>query len=356
MKMIKSLKLAALGIGLTCSATTLSAQKDPTMVSGYLMLDVADKQGQKALRCVLLGTNQDGFLFYKENIRSTRITKQRIASYPGIWLFEPRDVRDAKNLFEDRKYKEALEAFKAVQKKYNDFKYLSDSYFETAQYYEMECYRKLKDFKSLSDKLQVYRPDRLTRPGVIAQTKLYRMYDAVHKKDWPRLKTMCYDNVKDSGLTLNQRAQVAFCLGQAHEGLKENNDALNAYATAMTADFNRSESTVRESALRSLGIFAADKEVKIAMSLWKKSDEDKNSDGYRKLGEANALSRLYDVAGLGFGVALPAEYKEFQRFTTDAMALKLKKRAEKEAEADIDAAEEVGVDNKPKPKKEKRVK
>ncbi len=347
MKMIKSLKLAALGLGLTCSAATLSAQKDRTMLSSYLMLDVPDKQAKKALRCVLLGTNKEGFLFYKDNIRSAKIYKQKIKSYPGIWVFEPRDVRDAKNLFEDRNYKEALDAFKVIQKKYNDFKYLNDSYFEIAQYYEMECYRKLNDFKSLSKKLEVYRPDRLTRPGVVAQTKLYRMYDAVHKKDWGRLKTMCYDNVKDPSLTLSQRAQIAFCLGQAYEGLKEYNDALNAYATAMTSDFNRSESIVRESALRSLGIFATDEEVIVAMDLWKSADEDKNSAGYRKLGEANSLSRLYETAGLGFGQALPANYKKFQEFTTDEMALKLKERAEKETEDDIDAAAEIGVDNKP---------
>jgi N-acetylmuramic acid 6-phosphate (MurNAc-6-P) etherase len=151
------------------------------------------------------------------------------------------------------------------------------------------------------------------------------MYDAVHKKAWARLDTMCKDYSEDI-LTLGQRAQVAFCQGLAYEGLERDNDALNAYAMAMTADFTRSESIVRESALNSLRIFAADKEMKVAINLWKTPEEKKSSAGYRKLEEANALARLYDKAGLGSGVQLPAKYKKFQEYTSEAMLKKLAKR------------------------------
>jgi len=332
--MIQSLKVALIGLGLSCSASTLSAQ-ERTMISGILT-----DSNQKSQKVVLIGSNNKGFLFYKENPKSANTVRAKIDSYLGIWLFEPTDVRDAKNLFESRKYKEALNAFKKLQVTYGDFKYLNDSYYETAEYYEMECYRKLKDYKSLSAKLETYRPDRLTRPGIVAQRKLYRMYDAVEKKDWPRLQTMCDDNIQGVDLTLGQRAQIAYCLGLAYEGQKNTNDALNAYATAMTADFNRSEVIVRESALRSLGILTADEEVKVAMELWKTPDEDKNSNGYRKLGEANALARLYDTAGLGFGVALPADYKKLQSFTSDQTAERLKNREAKVLEEDIDEVEE----------------
>jgi hypothetical protein len=136
---------------------------------------------------------------------------------------------------------------------------------------------------------------------------------------------MCKDYIEDE-LTLGQRAQVTFCQGLAYEGLKRDNDALNAYATAMTVDFTRSEGIVREAALNSLRIFEADEDIKKAISLWGTREEKKSSAGYRKLKEANALARLYDKAGLGSGVQLPAKYKRFQEFTSEEMLKKLAKR------------------------------
>jgi len=319
MKMIQSLKFALLGVGLACVTPSLLAQEERTQISGYLMLAEGTP---KYLPVVLIGTNSRGLLFYKENPKAANIIRARIDKYPGIWLFEPKDVTAAKDLYESRKYKEALTAFKKLQVTYRDFKYLNDSYFETAEYYEMECYRKLKDYNSLSKRLETYRPDRLTRPGVVAQTKIYRLYDAIHKKDWSRLETLCDDYIKDPELTLSQRAQISYGFGLAYDGQKRYDDALNAFATAMN------------------------KEVQVAMRLWKTEDEETNSAGYRKLAEANALARLYDTAGLGFGVALPADYKKFQTFTTDQMAQRIKDREASKLQEDIDTVEEKGV--KPK--------
>ncbi len=289
------------------------------MVSGYLI-----KADGKYQRVLVMGSNNKGNIFYKEEENAVDTLRSPINDYSGIWLFEPKDFTAAKNLFEARKYLEAKDAFIALQERYKNYKYLDDSYFELSQFYEMECYRKLKDYETLATKLELYQPDRLTRPGQVQQTKLYRMYDAVHKKDWSRLDIMCKDYSEDI-LTLGQRAQVAFCQGLAYEGLKRDNDALNSYATAMTVDFTRSESIIREAALNSLRIFEADKEIKVAISLWGTPEEKKGSAGYRKLKEANALARLYDKAGLGSGVQLPAKYKKFQKFTSEEMLKKLAK-------------------------------
>ena len=338
--MIQSIKLAFLGLGLSYSSLSLNAQVERTQISGYLMLTEGTIKYKPV---VLVGTNPKGLLFYKDNPKATKIIKARIDKFPGVWLFEPKDVTAAKDLYESRKYKEALTAFKKLQVTYKDFKYLNDSYFETAEYYEMECYRKLKDYKALSERLETYRPDRLTRPGIVAQTKIYRLYDAIHKKDWSRLETLCDDYIKDPELRLSQRAQISFGYGLADQGQNRDNDALNAFATAMTADFNRSESIVRESALNSLAILAADEEVKLAMKLWKSKDENTNSVGYRKLAEANALARLYDTAGLGFGVALPTDLKKLQTFTSDEMAQRIKDREASLLQENIDEVEEKGV-------------
>ncbi|MGJ8655346.1 MAG: tetratricopeptide repeat protein [Akkermansiaceae bacterium] len=318
MKILKSITAAVTTLAL--SATMTNAQVEMPMVSGYLIKADASYE-----RVLVIGSNSAGNVFYKENANSVQTVKAPIDSFSGIWLFEPADFTAAKDLYEERKYQEAKDAFIALQERYKNYKYLEDSYYELSQFYEMECYRKLKDYETLAKKLELYAPDRLTRPGQVQQTKLYRMYDAVHKKDWSRLDSLCQDYIQDPMLTLGQRAQVSFCQGLAYEGLEQDNDALNAYATAMTADFTRSESIVRESALNSLRIFDADEEIKIAISLWGKPEEEKSSAGYRKLAEANALARLYDKAGLGAGVELPAKYKKFQKFTSEAMLEKLKK-------------------------------
>ena len=311
MKIIHLIKSSLFLIALSCSTTSLMAQEERQMISGYLM---EANGAQKPI--LLVGTNNKGLLFYKENLNA-KIQKSPITKFSAIWVFEPKDVTKAKNLYEARKYKQALVEFKKLQIIYKDFKQLDDNYIEIAKYYEMECYRKLKDYKALSDKLEKYSLAKLTHPVIIKQVKLYKMYDAVHKNDWANLQVMCEEFVKDIELTLNQRAQVSYCLGLAYEGQKQYDEALDAFATAMTADYNRSDSVVRESALKSLGIFAADKEVLAAMKLWKSDDENKYSEGYRKLSEANALARLYDTLGLGFGVSLPVDYKKFQSFKSD---------------------------------------
>ncbi len=307
-------------ITVTLSTFTLCsflAHADEPTVYGYII------KAEGTYEMVLvMGTNDTGKIFYKDNKNAVMTLKAPITDFSGIWLFEPKDVTAAKDLFEARKYTEAKDAFIALQGRYKNYKYLDDSYYEISQFYEMECYRHLKDYETLASKLELYEPDRLTRLGQVQQTKLYKMYDAVHKKDWRRLDMMCKENIKDT-LTLGQQAQVAFCQGLAYEGLEKNNDALNSYATAMTADFTRSEIIVRESALNSLRIFEADEEVKTAIGLWGTPEEKKNSAGYRKLQEANALARLYDKAGLGAGVELPAKFKKLQEFTTPEMKKKL---------------------------------
>ena len=318
MKILKSITASISVLGL--STMLSSAQKGDPMVSGYLI-----KADGAYERVLVMGSNKQGNVFYKENPNSVKTLRAPITGFSGIWLFEPADYTAAKNLFESFKYQEAKDAFIALQSRYKGYKYLDDSYFELSAFYEMECYRNLEDYETLAKKLELYKPDKLTRPWQVQQTKLYRMYDALHKKDWARLDSLCKDYVQDKGITLSQRAQIAFCQGVAYEGLEKDNDALNAYATAMTADFTRSESIVRNAALNSLRIFDKDKGVKVAKRLWKTDDEDKSSAGYRKLQEANALARLYDKAGLGGGVALPAKFKEFQKFTSDAMLKKMKK-------------------------------
>ncbi len=346
MNILKS--IAAAITTLVLGTLIVSGQAKKPYVSGYLI-----KDDGKYNRVLVSGSDSKRKLYYKENKKATVTKKASISSFSGIWLFEPKDVTEAKDLYEARKYKEAKDAFIDLQKRYKAFQFLDDNYVELSKFYEMECYRKLKDYKTLAKELELYKPSYLTRPGIIQQTKLYKMYDAVHKKDWKRLHTLCLEYV-DYPLSLGQRAQVAFCHGLAYEGLGKTNEALNAYATAMTSDFTRSESIVREAALNSLRIFNKDEEIHIAMRLWKTPDEEKNKSGYKKLTEANGLARLYEKAGLGSGVPLPSKYKKFQKYTSDETLKMLEKREARAQE--VQAAKKKDDKTKNKGKSEVKAK
>ena len=339
MKLIKSIT-ATVAIAAASSiafTSTAEAQAKPriykngaqiipnNVVSGVLITDDG-----RFLRCVVLGTNK-GRIFYKKKFNSAQTENKPITTFSGIFLFDPPAFAEAKQLFKDRKYKEALQLFQECQEYYKKFKGLENNFHDLSVFYSLECLRKLENYAEIEKTLELFISDKLTRPSHQTQMEIYKLWSAVNTKNWSRLKTLTLE-WKDKKVPIGIRAQIAFCEGLAHEGLGETSEALNAYAMAMTADFTKSDAIVRQAALNSLRIYANDEEVKTAMKVWKTEYEETNKPGYIKLGEANALARIYDKAGLGAGVELPAEYKQFQKYTSDAMLEQLEARADDEEE------------------------
>jgi len=330
MNIIKSIT-ASVAIAVTTSiAFTASAEAQVKrgafeipneVVSGVLIADDG-----AFLRCIVLGA-KGGKIFYKTNFNSAQTESKSLTMFSGVYFFDPPAFAEAKKLFRDRKYKEAIPKFEACKEYYKLFRELDNNFHDLAVYYQLECYRKLQDYAAIDKILELFISEKLTRPSHQTQMEVYKLWSAVNTKSWGRLKAMCLE-WRTKKVPIGVRAQIAFCEGLAHEGLGETSEALNAYAMAMTADFTKSDAIVRQAALNSLRIYAADEEVKTAMKVWKTEYEEKNKPGYIKLGEANALARIYDRAGLGAGVELPAEYKKFQTFTTDEMAARLKEKAE----------------------------
>jgi len=287
------------------------------------------------LRCIVLGT-RGGKIFYKANFNSAQTDSKPLTKFSGIFLFDPPAFAEAKTLFRDRKYTEALAKFKECKGFYEKFRELDNNFHDLSVFYMLECYRKLYDYASIDKELELFISDKLTRPSHQTQMEIYKLWSAVNTKNWARLKAMTLE-WREKKVPIGIRAQIAFCEGLAHEGLAETSEALNAYAMAMTADFTKSDSIVRQAALNSLRIYANDEEVKTAIKVWKTEYEEKNKPGYVKLSEANALARIYDKAGLGAGVELPAEYKKFQEFTSDETLERLK---EKDEAAKVESTEE----------------
>ncbi len=316
MKILKSIVGLAIASSLTLNAQTKSSDK---LVSGILI----NANGQYVRALVLGSTKKE--VYYKTNPNSTQTLKVKRTSLSGLFLFDPKPYREARALYKGRKYTEAIEQFKKCQELYKNFRELDDNFYTLSGYYQLECYRKLYDFESLSKTLELFIGDKLTRPSHQTQLAVYKLWDAVHTKNWSRLDLMCKEWDKKQ-VPISVRTQIEYCHGLALEGLGKKTEALNAYAKAMTADFTKSDSIVRQAALNSLRIYADDEEIKLAMKLWKTEDEDKQSAGYGKLAEANALARIYEKADLGAGVALPSKYKVFLKYITDEMKEHLKEK------------------------------
>ncbi len=246
---------------------------------------------------------------YKEAEIAVGTRDARISDYGAIYLYEPKDYTAALDLYQARKYAEAKDAFAKVRDRCKSISALPDNPSTLAAFYEMECMRRLGDLDGLNAALGKFIKDPLTRETNLRQLELYVIWDAVRTKSWDRVEILAKERAATK-LPGDQRAQVAYCHGLALEGLERPEEALGAYAIAMTADAAATEELARESALRTLAIHKADPQVQQAIKVWKTKDENRNSRGYSHLTEAGALAALYELT-LGAGKPLPDEFKSF---------------------------------------------
>jgi hypothetical protein len=235
-----------------------------------------------------------------------------VANSASIYLLEPAALSEALDLFQARQYVAAKTKFAAIKKAYHAIRSLPDNPATIAGYFEMECLRKSGDLAGLAKALEAFDKSGLTRRNQLRQLDLYALWDAVRLKDWPRVNELATARLKER-LPGGQRAQVAWCLGVAHESQDKPREAIDAYQTALTADGGASEDLARDAALRVMRLYQKDPEVKAAMKQWDTPAADPQSTGYRRLAEAAAIADLWELA-LGGGAPLPAEHKELLKF------------------------------------------
>lgn len=235
-----------------------------------------------------------------------------IAGIASIYLLEPAALSEALDLFQARQYVAARAKFAAVKTAYHALHTLPDNPSTIAGYFEMECLRKSGDLAGLAKALEAFDKSGLTRRNQLRQLDLYALWDAVRLKDWPRLQELATARLKER-LHGGQRAQVAWCLGVAHESQGRSREAIDAYQTALTADGGVSEDLARDAALRIMRLHQKDPEVQAAMKQWGTPAEDPQSPGHRRLAEAAALADLWELA-LGGSTPLPAEHSELLKF------------------------------------------
>lgn len=239
----------------------------------------------------------------------------RMKDVDSLFFYELPDFRNAVDLFEARKYKEASEAFAKIKGQHERVMVLKNNIGALAGFYEMECLRKLNDLEGLSKALKAFDKDVLTHELKQRQLELYVLWDALRTEDWERLDQLANER-KETKLPGSHRAQVEYCHGRALEGLGRPLDALMSYQMAMTADAAASEVITRESALRVLEILDADPEVKQSIKLYDSSEGKTINKAWAKVMEAAAVANLFELT-LGAGANLPDKFKYFLKYKTD---------------------------------------
>lgn len=287
-------------------------------------------EDNKFERVWIADANKAKFLYYS-TIKGVDQNTMSIVKPVSIWLIEPPEYTEAMELFQARKYEEARSKFAAVRGSYIKLRTLPDNHSALAAIFEMECLRKLGKLDELAKAQETFVPDdrnSLTRDYQLSQLELYGLWDAARTKDWARLELLCNEKLEAS-MPGYQRAQVGYCLGLALEGQQRTIAAINAYNIAMTADTASSEVLARKAAENSLRLYAADPAVQQAIRLWGTPDEEPNSLGSQRLGEAASLAALYELT-LGDGNPLPEESKALLKYASEASTASKPKPAEEE--------------------------
>lgn len=294
--------------------------KCPVLILALLTATAAAQKPAEAFLIDAAGGSQrvwitaatKGNIRYQNQEQGGDSTEAAIAGIASIYLLEPAALSEALDLFQARQYAAAKTKFAAIKTAYHELRSLPDNPATLAGFFEMECLRKSGDLAGLAKALEGFDKSGLTRRNQLRQLDLYALWDAVRLKDWPRLQELATARLKER-LPGGQRAQVAWCLGVAHESQGKPREAIDAYQVALTADGGASEDLARDAALRVMRLYQKDPEVKAAMKEWGTPSQDAQSPGHRRLAEAAALADLWELA-LGTGTPLPAEQKELLKF------------------------------------------
>lgn len=244
-------------------------------------------------------------------------TAKRMADGRQVPAKVPLDSREfatALDLYQGRKYQEAMAAFLRIRNRKPPT--ASPETAAVSAFYEMECLRKTGDFKSLGKALAEFKSSSNLGGDRLRQLEINWLWIAVGAEDWDRVNDITR-HLDSAPLPDDQRAQVAFCRGLALESGGQPAEALIAHNIAMTADAGTSEEIARQAALRVLMIHRADPEVRAAIEGWANAvDENRKSPGFFRLKEAAAVATLFEMS-LGAGTPLPAGLSGFLKYKGD---------------------------------------
>ena len=266
----------------------------------------------------LITSYKDGAIEYKSSLRDNKAKSLPASKIQGIYFYEVEVFTEAIELYDSRKYAEAKVKFLECVEAYEDMQGAPNNYSTLAGFYALECSRRMFDLEGLKEGMALFKKEGLTRETQIQQLELNVFWDTVRRKDWEKVIRLA-DKWRERQLPVSHRAQLAYCQGLAYENLAKENpalieNALNSYNVVLSADFMASRELVVDAASKALAIYSNDAGVRSAMAAWGKPEENKNSNGYQFLREANALAKFYQQMGLDKVKPFAAEAKAFLEF------------------------------------------
>lgn len=271
-----------------------------------------------------------GTVWFRITPVSSRIKSLKLDTLTAFYVARPKDYIEAVELYEDRKYEAALQAFQEVKKKYANFTQTENSFPALSGLYELDCLRKLKQYNKLAQTEKVYSDGQyLTKQSDKFKVEIYKLWTSLDAKEYPLIVKQYKTKWEKQKLPGNLRAQVEFIYGKAQEAEKEPGEALIAYCKAMNADFAGSEVLTLEAIDASLNLIDNDEEAQEVRDLWDKGERDLiqpkiNTMPYMRLLEACALVKVHDkLAYSGFddegnAIKLPAKYTKYLKYTKEA--------------------------------------
>jgi tetratricopeptide (TPR) repeat protein len=214
----------------------------------------------------------------------------------------------AMDLYQGRRYREALQAFGECGSRAG----VTDEVRCFALFYKAECLRKLGDLEGLAKALTAVEKRPALGSARQRQLEIGEIWENRRLENWVLVARRA-DTLISERLPGDQRAQLAYLRALACKHSGQADEALDFYNTAMTADAGASEELAREAALEVLRIHHDDPDVRDAMANWKEPDYDRGSRGFLRLREAAGVAALFQLS-LGAGVPLPPEFAGFSNY------------------------------------------
>lgn len=209
----------------------------------------------------VLAANERGMKFKTTPVETTDTTLT-LKDFDNYFVYEPVEFREAYDLFQERKYPEAIKAFQAVAELQKNLQDLPFSYNGYADFYIAECHRRMMNVAEM-EKIDTARLKKvLPMESCLIQSDIYDLWKKAFKKEWPAVQTGVQSVFKaKKNLSNGQRAQLLFLLGQAYDAQNKIKEAIDTYAEAMLIDGAASPEISRPAIEKSLEIYMKNPEL-----------------------------------------------------------------------------------------------
>lgn len=310
---MKFFSIALLSTLALSGLSSLSAQ-EPNPTAGLIRARVVSEQirsGRPSDIYIVVG-NDKGLRFKENPVQQGDVTLPLSAL--KYVIYEPLEFREALDLYKNRKYPQALQAFKKVADAYKNARELPYNFAALAEFYEIECHARMMNLAELAKADTAGLKKILPMGTVTKQLEVVDLWKLAEKKNWSALILECQKMLKSKAAPLSNRqlAQVNYLLGLAYANTGKATEALDQFSTAQVIDSTESPEISKASILESLAIYDKKPEV-VEFFAAPPQDPAKAANVPSAVRQAGSL--VHALTGmLRLAPAAPKEYAKFQPY------------------------------------------